>query len=127
MKLIVFSMILAVLMITPGLAGELGVEDFEVKTTKNLIDLCTAPPEEPLFSQAVHFCHGYLIGAYHYYEASVSGPNAHRIVCPPEDRPSRDETIQEFLQWAKDHPEHWNELPVETEFRFLTEIWPCNP
>ena len=33
--------------------------------------------------------------------------------------------IAMFVQWVKDHPQYWNVVPVETEFRFLTEIWPC--
>jgi hypothetical protein len=32
-----------------------------------------------------------------------------------------------FIEWAKAHPEYLNEPPVETEFRFLIETWPCNP
>lgn len=109
----------------PALSAGLNVENFEVKTTKNLLDLCTTVPEDPLYAQAIHFCHGYLVGAYHYYHASVSGPNAVPIVCMPEKRPTRNETIQMFIEWAKAHPQYWNEMPVETEFRFLTEKWPC--
>jgi len=30
-----------------------------------------------------------------------------------------------FLAWAQAHPQYMNERPVETEFRFLTEKWPC--
>lgn len=126
MKLIVAAMMLALFMAGPSLAGDLTVEDFDVSTTQNLIDLCTAPPENPLYAKAIHFCHGYLVGAYHYYAASTSGPNAQPLVCLPEKRPSRNEIIAMFVEWAKDHPQYWNELPVESEFRFLTEKWPCD-
>jgi hypothetical protein len=125
MKSIFICFVLATLIVGPSMAGEVGVEDFQVNTTKDLIDLCTAPPEEPLASPAIHFCHGYLVGAYHYYAASVAGPNGVSLVCPPEPRPSRNDTIARFVAWVKDRPQYWNELPVETEFRFLTEIWPC--
>jgi hypothetical protein len=125
MKSIFICFVLAIFLVGPSMAGEVGVEDFQVNTTKDLIDLCTALPEEPLASQAIHFCHGYLVGAYHYYAASVAGPNGVSLVCPPEPRPSRNDTIARFVAWVKDHPQYWNELPVETEFRFLTEIWPC--
>jgi hypothetical protein len=50
----------------------------------DLINLCTASPDDPLYSQAVHFCHRYLVGAFHYYEASTAGPKAHPIVYLPE-------------------------------------------
>jgi len=32
-----------------------------------------------------------------------------------------------FVEWVKAHPQHWRETPVETEFRFLMEKWPCKP
>ena len=32
-----------------------------------------------------------------------------------------------LIEWAQAHPEYLNEPPVETEFRFLIETWPCNP
>ena len=125
MRQVLIGLILATLMVGPSLAGEIGVEDFQVKTTKDLFDLCAAPDSEPLASQALHFCHGYLVGAFHYYAASVSGPNGLPLVCPPDPRPSRNDTIAMFVQWVKDRPQYWDELPVETEFRFLIEIWPC--
>lgn len=123
----IFSMLfLTVLSVNGAIADEVSVQNFEVKTTRDLMKLCNASPNDPFYSQAIHFCHGYLVGAFHYYEASTAGPNAKPIVCPPRERPSRNETIQKFVEWAKARPEYWNELPVETEFRFLTEKWPCD-
>jgi hypothetical protein len=119
--------VLALLLLAPAVAGAVSEEDFQVKTTQNILNLCTASPEDPLFAQAVNFCHGYLVGAYHYYEAAVSGPDGRRFVCPPDPRPSRNETIEMFIEWVKAHSQFWNDPPVETEFRFLTETWPCNP
>jgi hypothetical protein len=45
----------------------------------------------------------------------------------PDPEPSRNEAIGMFIEWAKSHPQHWQERPVETEFRFLIETWPCKP
>jgi hypothetical protein len=30
-----------------------------------------------------------------------------------------------FVDWLKAHPEFMDEKPVEAEFRFLVEKWPC--
>jgi hypothetical protein len=84
MRQVFISLILATFMSGPCLAGEVSVEDFQVQTTKDLIDLCAAPNNDPLALQAIHFCYGYLVGAYHYYAASVAGPNGVSLVCPPE-------------------------------------------
>ena len=121
--MIFFSLLLAL----PVLARAVSEEDFKVETTQNLINLCTADTDDPLYPHAINFCHGYLVGAYHYYAAESLGPNGIKLVCPPEPRPSRNEAIKMFIEWAKDHPQYMNERPVETEFRFLMETWPCKP
>jgi hypothetical protein len=109
----------------PGWADAVSEKAFEVQTTQDLLNLCTASPGDPLFQQAVSFCHGYLVGAYKYYEAAHSGPNAPKLICLPNPPPSRSDSIAMFIEWAKTHPQFWKEAPVETEFRFLTEKWPC--
>jgi hypothetical protein len=118
-------MLLSFFLLLPGLAGAVSEKDFEAQSTENLINLCTAAPGDPLHQQAVNFCHGYLVGAYKYYEAAHSGPNATKAVCIPDPPPSRSAAIAMFIEWAKARPQYWKESPVETEFRFLTEKWPC--
>jgi hypothetical protein len=103
------------------LAGAASENDFKADTTEQIVNLCTVDPADPLYHQAVNFCHGYLVGAYDYYEAAHSGPKAFRLVCLPDPLPSRNEAIQMFIEWAKAHPQYMGENPVETEFRFLTE------
>jgi hypothetical protein len=109
-----------------GWAGAVSEKDFEVQTTQELMNLCTAAPGDPLYQQAVNFCSGYLVGAYKYYEAAHSGPNAPKLVCLPNPPPSRSNALDMFIEWVKAHPQYRKEPPVETEFRFLIEKWPCN-
>jgi Rap1a immunity proteins len=110
----------------PAVAAGLTTDDFLVRTTQNLINLCSASEKDPQHREAIHMCHGYVIGAFHYHEAAVSF-GRQRLVCLPEKgtAPTRDETIAMFVEWAKARPQHMQELPVETEFRFLIEKWPC--
>ncbi|MCI0655256.1 MAG: hypothetical protein L0Y39_12390 [Methylococcaceae bacterium] len=100
-------------------------EDFKVNTSANLINLCSAAPDDPRYREAIHFCHGYLVGAFHYYRAQETGPKGSKFLCIPEPKPTRNEAIDRFIAWAQQHPEYRNEVPVETEFRFLIESWPC--
>jgi hypothetical protein len=118
---------MALLLMLPALAGAVSEKDFEVSTTQNLINLCTASPDDPLYHQAVNFCHGYLVGAYKFYEAEHAGPKAPKLVCMPTPPPTRNQSIKMFIDWAQKHPEFMKEKPVETEFRFLMEKWPCKP
>ena len=124
-KIFVFIALMA-LAALPAAAAEVQQTDFEVKTTQALVNLCTASSEDPLFAHAVNFCHGYLVGAFHFYAASTAGEEAAQFVCLPKERPSRNDIIAMFIKWVQDHPQYMNELPVETEFRFLSEKWPCN-
>jgi hypothetical protein len=126
MKFKACLLLASVVMAMPPWALAASEKDFEVQTTEQLLNLCTAAPGEPLYPQAVNFCHGYLVGAYKYYEAAHSGPNAPKLVCLPNPPPSRSSSIAMFIEWAKARPQYWKESPVETEFRFLTEKWPCN-
>ena len=34
-------------------------------------------------------------------------------------------TFQMFIDWATAHPQYMQDNPVETEFRFLMETYPC--
>lgn len=119
------SLLVVVALAVPGVAFAVTDVDFEVKTTRSLLNLCTVSTDDPRYKEALHFCHGYLVGAFHYYVASVSGPTAKRLVCPPDPPPSRNAAIAAFIAWAQTHPQYMGEAPVETEFRFLTETYPC--
>ena len=99
--------------------------DFLTKTTQNMINLCTASDQDPQYKEAIHFCHGYLVGAYHYHYVSNEGPEFEQKICFPDPRPTRNATIAKIVTWMQQHPEHLNETPVETEFRALLDLWPC--
>ena len=120
------SLLFVMAFLLPALAGAVSEKDFEAQTTQNLINLCTVAPDDPLYHQAINFCHGYLVGAYDYYEAAGSGPGGVKMVCFPDPEPSRNDAIAMFIEWVKAHPQHLGERPVETEFRFLMDKWPCD-
>lgn len=109
----------------PASALAVTTDDFQVKDTQSLINLCTASQNDPLAGEAIHFCHGYLVGAFHYYKVTHASPDSKQLFCFPDPPPSRDEAIGQFVSWAKAHPQYMNDAPVETEFRFLIETWPC--
>ena len=118
---------IAVVLLTPGLARGVEQVDFEVDTARNLFNLCTVTSSDPLYKEAINFCHGYLVGAYDYYKAATIGPGGKRLVCPPDPAPSRNDSINMFIEWLKVHPQYMGDEAVDTEFRFLMEKWPCKP
>lgn len=124
LKYLAFLLLFA-LFITGAAKANVADEDFVARKTQNLLNLCTASPQDPHYREAIHFCHGYLVGAYHYYQAQTADRQEEKLFCPPEPKPTRNETIDMFISWAQAHPQYKNETPVETEFRFLAEKWPC--
>ena len=76
----------------PGLLGVL----FLIPHPSNLplYALCTVSPKDPLYKEALHFCHGYLLGAVEYHEAVTAGPEGKRLFCLPAKEPSRDEALE---------------------------------
>lgn len=109
----------------PAIASAVTEDDFKMKTTKNLLNLCTASVDDPQYEHAIHFCQGYLLGAYHYHASEHNGDNGNLLVCFPDPPPTRNEAVKKVISWIQQHPEFMGELPVETEFRALTELWPC--
>ena len=119
------GLLFVVAMVVPTYAGAVTEEDFKVKTTRNLLNLCTVSADDPQYKEAIHFCHGYLVGAYAYYMAEQSGEGSKPLVCLPDPPPSRNAAIAMFIDWARARPQYMDERPVDTEFRFLAENWPC--
>jgi hypothetical protein len=120
-------LLLTIGILLPGFANAASEKDFEVQSTENLINLCTVAPDDPLYHQAINFCHGFLVGAFRYYEAAKSGPAGVNLFCSPDPPPSRNDSFARFVKWVKAHPQYLKERAVETEFRFLMETWPCKP
>jgi hypothetical protein len=107
-----------------GMAAATSSGDFMVNTTHDIVVLCTTPETDPMYSPAVSFCHGYLVGAWHYHKA-VAHRRKREIVCLPDPPPTRLQAIQQFLDWCKANPQYDAESPIETLFKFLVEKYPC--
>jgi hypothetical protein len=63
MKPKTFSLLFMMVFLLPVIAGAVSEKDFEGQTTENMVNLCTASPDDPLYQQAINFCHGYLVDA----------------------------------------------------------------
>ncbi len=109
----------------PSDASAAAETDFHVKTTRDLIALCSTPPGDPMHTAAVHFCEGFLVGAYQYHTLSVQTEGRAPLVCPPNPPPSRDESVVRFIQWSKEHATALDAPPVAGMFEFLAQAFPC--
>ncbi len=98
---------------------------FQVRTTGDLIRLCEATPSNGTGIAALHFCHGFMVGAYQYHQVVSAAENKGRLFCPPNPQPTRDEVIAGFIAWAQKNPSQMNTPPVEGMFRYLAQRYPC--
>jgi hypothetical protein len=114
-----------VLCLWPLSASAVTQETFLIRYTQDLIELCTAPESDPLYIPAISFCHGYLIGAYHYQVALQVDPKEKPLFCLPDPAPTRQQGIQMFITWTKQNSQYMGEKAVDTIARFLSTQWPC--
>ena len=98
--------------------------NFELDTTGDLVALCSCPPEDPLYAQALQFCYGYMTGVAHLHRILVDAEEIERLACP-DHQVTRDELVQVFLSWARGHPEAMEEAPGRSVRAAAVETWPC--
>jgi hypothetical protein len=97
-------------------------DQFAVRSTQDLVDLCSTPEGDPLRTAAVHFCEGFAVGALQYYQAADANE---RLVCLPQPLPTRDEGVAKFIAWARANPQYMKDKAVDGLFRFLSTTWSC--
>jgi hypothetical protein len=100
-------------------------DDFYIKNAQDLVDLCKTPEEDPLNDAAVHFCHGFVAGAWQYHQAQADGPDGIRLVCLPDPPPTRDQAVAAFIAWSAANTQYMGEPAVEALFRYLIGKYPC--
>ena len=99
--------------------------DFQVRNTGDLVRLCEAVPSDATGIAALHFCHGFTVGAYQYHQIVAAAENKRPLFCEPKPRPTRNEAIAGFISWAKQNPGAMDTPPVEGIFRYLAQHYPC--
>ena len=100
-------------------------DKFKARTTADLVALCSADPAQENYVAAIHFCHGFITGAYQYYLSLAAASEANRFVCAPDPVPSRSQVIAELIVWARQNPQYMSDPPVDSVFRYLAYRYPC--
>ena len=116
-------LILVAALMTSGVAVAADSSTFQLRNADDLVRVCSVAPDHTYYANATGFCHGILLGAYRYYESTVTADN--RFICPPSPVPTRAEVMNGFVAWAKSHSEYMKDAPIDTLFRYLTETYPC--
>ena len=101
-----------------------GMEDFQVDTSQDLLDICTVEPSHESHWEAQAYCLGYLRGGYDFHQALASGPEYEPITCPTEDVSLRD-AVDVFVAYVRANPDRLAARPMDTVFRAISGRWPC--
>ena len=107
---------------SPALAVE--TQNFNLATTSDLVALCAGQPEEPLYSEALQFCYGYMAGVAQLHRTLVSAGEIKPAACPKYEV-TRDGLVQVFLDWARANPGAMDALPADSVKRAAVAAWPC--
>jgi hypothetical protein len=106
----------------PALAVE--IRNFTLETTRDLVALCSAPPDDPLYAEALQFCYGYMAGMAQLHRALVRADDIKPVACPRYEV-TREALARVFLDRARAHPGAMEELPAESVIRAAVAAWPC--
>jgi hypothetical protein len=102
-------------------------EDFRLKSTQDLYELCAAPSTSESYVPSIYACRGYLAGAVHYHDAVTDRKNLKRLICYGSGVTLEDGR-QAFVQWVDSHAndaELMAEPPVIGLVRALAAKYPC--
>lgn len=100
-------------------------DEFRLRSGSDIVALCAASPDDPLYMPAIHMCHGFGAGTFQTIMALTRHDKLAPVLCPQQPTPSRNETVGKFLEWAGRHPQHQTEPAVEFVGRFFLTAFPC--
>ncbi|HEY1983582.1 MAG TPA: Rap1a/Tai family immunity protein [Xanthobacteraceae bacterium] len=120
-----FTLALSTALLAPVPVTAATPDNFQAKTTADMVTLCSTDPSAPDYAMAISFCHGFAVGAYQYYAAIAAGDPTARFVCMPNPPPPRSQAIADFVAWARTRNDVMSKAPVDSMFRFLGERYPC--
>jgi len=108
-------------------AGHAAVTEdtFQLRTTGDLVALCSATPPDPMMTAAVNFCHGFALGVFRVLDEENAARRVNRLFCVPDPTPSRTQILADFVQWARSTPGILDQRPADGLTSYLVKIFPC--
>jgi Rap1a immunity proteins len=100
---------------------------FNLASTGDLVDLCSAAPDNGVGSAALNFCEGYVHGAVTVEMLNLAAFSGSKLFCLPNPPPTRAQAIGEFVTWARAEPGRLTQSPTDGLFGFLRDHYPCPP
>jgi hypothetical protein len=107
-------------------AAAVSEDQFQARTTADLVAICATDKSDPLYTEAQNFCHGFIVGTYRALVAVNDTRRPKRKWFCEENLPStRNETVAGFVAWAKATPDAGNATPTDGMLRYLIQTGHC--
>lgn len=100
-------------------------DSFLLRNTGDLVDLCSAPQTDPLYTAAVNFCHGFGVGVVRTLQDQDAASRSRRLFCFPNPAPTRNEAVARFVQWANADPSRLQMSAEDGIATYLSQQYPC--
>ena len=112
-------------LLAPSAAYAATEANFDLKSAGDLVELCSATPDNGLGTAALNFCEGYFQGAVTVEMANMAAFRGPKLFCLPNPPPTRSQAMSEFVTWARAAPDRATQSATDGLFRFLSEHYPC--
>lgn len=106
-------------------AGAVTQNDFLLRNTADLVNLCSATSSDPLYTPGVNFCQGFVLGVVRVLDESDAAHRRRQMFCAPAQMPTRDQAVAAFVQWAKASPDRLSMPPTDAIATYLSQQYPC--
>jgi hypothetical protein len=125
MTLTAWTIVVGLVLLVPSASEAATEANFGPTTTGDLVELCTAAPDNAMGTAAVNFCEGFAQGAVLVELQNMVAFRGPKLFCMPNPPPSRNEALSEFVNWARASPDRMATTSTDGLFRFLSERYPC--
>jgi hypothetical protein len=113
--------------VLPATGNAAVTEDtFQLRTTGDLVELCSTAPSDPMGTAALNFCHGFTLGVYRVLTQETAAQRTGKLFCVPDAlTTTRNQAIADFVQWAKATPNVLSQAPADGLTSYLISKFPC--
>ena len=100
-------------------------DDFLLRNTGDLVDVCSAAQQDPMYTAAVNFCQGFALGVFRVLQEEDMAKRSRHLFCVPNPAPTRNEGITAFVQWAKADASRMAQPAADGIAAFLADQYRC--